>query len=98
MGESKSRGGDGRGGKVAVRGGLLMAQNIERELSEQVRELPNHQQRRVLDFARSLAAEPRNGNTTGQALLAHARAIHSNDLVAMTKAIDEGCDTAMRKP
>lgn len=70
-----------------------MAQNIERELSEQIRELPNHQQRRVLDFARSLAAEAGNGSTTGPALLAHAGAIGAEDLAAIKESIDQGCET-----
>lgn len=69
-----------------------MAQNIEHELSEQIRQLPNDQQRRVLDFARPLAAESGNG-ATGRALLAHAGAINADDLVSMTKAIEEGCET-----
>lgn len=69
-----------------------MAQNIERELTEQIRRLGNDQQRRVLDFARSLKPESGNG-ATGKALLAHAGAITTDDLAAMTKAIDEGCET-----
>ena len=69
-----------------------MAQNIEHELSEQIKQLPSDRQQRVLEFARSLAAESGNG-ATGQALLAHVGAINSDDLTAMMKAIDEGCET-----
>ena len=68
-----------------------MAQNIESELSEQI-SLPGDQQQRVLDFARSLAGALENG-TSGQALLAHAGTIDIDDLGAMTKAIEEGCET-----
>lgn len=68
-----------------------MAQNIERELQEEVRRLPSTQQRRVLDFARSLSS-PQNGGA-GQALLQHAGRIASDDLKVMERAIEEGCET-----
>lgn len=69
-----------------------MAQNIEREISEQIRQLPSDQQRRVLDFARSLAAQSGNG-ANGRVLLAYAGGIDTDDLAAMTRAIEEGCET-----
>ena len=70
-----------------------MAQNIEREIREQISELPSDQQRRVLDFARLLAAEAGNGYPTGQALLAYAGTIADDDLAVITKAINEDCET-----
>jgi len=68
-----------------------MAQNIERELQEQISKLPNDQQRRVLDFARSLAARQRNGGS-GKALIAHAGTIEPDDLAIMEQAIQDGCE------
>ena len=70
-----------------------MAQNIERELQEQVSKLPNEQQRRVLDFARSLASLPQSNGGSGEALLRYAGTIEQDDLVIMEQAIAEGCET-----
>ena len=69
-----------------------MAQNIERELQEQISRLPNEQQRRVLDFARSLAMTQRNGGS-GQALLSYAGRIEPSDLAIMERVIKDGCET-----
>ena len=69
-----------------------MAQNIERELQEQISRLPSEQQRRVLDFARSLAT-PRENGGSGQALLNHVGLIEADDLAIMAQVIDEGCET-----
>ena len=69
-----------------------MAQNIEGELREQIRRLPSEQQRRVLDFARSLAMPQRNGGS-GQALLSHAGKIEPTDLAIMERIIQDGCET-----
>ena len=71
-----------------------MAQNIERELQEQISRLPNEQQRRVLDFARSLASLPQSNGGSGEALLRHAGTIEQADLAIMEQAIAEGCETA----
>lgn len=68
-----------------------MAQNIERELQEQISRLPSEQQRRVLDFARSLAMPQRNGGS-GQALLNYAGKIEPDDLVIMERVIQNGCE------
>jgi hypothetical protein len=70
-----------------------MAQNIEREIREQISQLPSDQQRRVLDFARLIAAEAGNGSSTGQALLAYAGTIADDDLAAIRQAIDKDCET-----
>jgi len=68
-----------------------MAQNIERELQEQISNLPNEQQRRVLDFARSLVSSPKG--VVGQTLLGYAGKIEPTDLEIMERAIDDGCET-----
>jgi len=70
-----------------------MAQNVERELQEQISKLPSAQQRRVLDFARSLASATPQGGGTGQALLRYAGSIEQDDLTIIEKMIDEGCET-----
>ncbi|MFY9621281.1 MAG: hypothetical protein WAM70_16985 [Pyrinomonadaceae bacterium] len=69
-----------------------MAQNIERELNEQISQLPAEQQLRVLDFARSLAGALEN-RTNGHALLAHAGTIDIDDLALMKQAIEKDCET-----
>ncbi len=70
-----------------------MAQNIERELGEQIRKLPSEQRRRVLDFARSLASSAGKQSVSSQALLRFARTIEQDDLAIIEKVIDEGCET-----
>jgi hypothetical protein len=70
-----------------------MAQNIERELQEQISRLPNEQQRLVLDFARSLASLPHSNGGSGEALLRYAGTIEQDDLAIMEQAIAEGCET-----
>ena len=70
-----------------------MAQNIERELQEQIRKLPTEQQRRVLDFARSLASLPQSNGGSGQALLRHAGTIEQDDVAIMERIIQDGCET-----
>lgn len=69
-----------------------MAQNLKSELNEQISQLPADQQRRVLDFARSLAGAPGN-QTSGQALLAHAGSIDIDDIATIRQAIEEDCET-----
>jgi hypothetical protein len=69
-----------------------MAQNIERELQEQISKPPNEQQRRVLDFARSLAALPQSNGGSGEALLRYAGTIEQDDLAIIEEVIDEDCE------
>ncbi len=68
-----------------------MTPAIEKELREQLEQLPAAQQRQVLDFARALAAkEPRAAH--GGALSRFAGTIAKEDLVLIAAAIDEGCE------
>lgn len=64
---------------------------IGREISECLGKLPVEQQRRVLDFARTLATTPIRG-VPGSSLLKFAGRIGDSDLDAMSRAIDEGCE------
>jgi hypothetical protein len=64
---------------------------IEKELREQLEQLPAAQQRQVLDFARALAAKKRQA-THGGALTRFAGAIAKEDLALIAAAIDEGCE------
>jgi len=69
-----------------------MAQNIERELQEQISRLPNEQQRQVLEFARSLADSSRPNGSAGRSLLAFAGTIEENELKLIEQAIDRDCE------
>jgi len=69
-----------------------MAENLKSELNEQISQLAVDQQRRVLDFVRSLASAVRNG-TSGQVLLAHVGSIDIDDLATIRQAIEEDCET-----
>ena len=76
---------------AACDGGGEMNPAIERELREQLDQLPANQQRQVLDFARALAAQKR-GAASGQALSQFAGAITKEDLGLIVQAIEEGCE------
>jgi hypothetical protein len=67
------------------------AQTIEAELREQLNRLPLEQQRRVLEFARSLATSQVQG-VPGKALLRFAGTVDATDLTTMKRAIQEGCE------
>lgn len=64
---------------------------IEKELREQLDQLPPAQQRQVLDFARALATKKRQ-IATGRALSQFAGTIAKEDLALIAEAIDEGCE------
>ena len=68
-----------------------MVQTFEAEIREQLSQLPVEQQRRVLEFARSLVAARVRG-APGKSLLRFAGAINTDDLTAMEQAIEEGCE------
>jgi hypothetical protein len=72
--------------------GDQMAQRIEKELHEQIARLKDDQQRRLLEFARSLADSPGKG-AGGKALLRFAGTIERDEIVAIETAIDDGCET-----
>jgi len=64
---------------------------IEKDLREQLDQLPAAQQRQVLDFARALAAKKRQA-ASGQTLSKFEGTIAKEDLVLIAQAIDEGCE------
>jgi hypothetical protein len=70
---------------------VMIAQTVEAEIREQLSQLPVEQQRRVLEFARSLVAARVRG-VPGKTLLRFAGAINTDDLTAMKQAIEEGCE------
>jgi hypothetical protein len=71
--------------------GAHMAQRIEKELHEQITQLKDYEQLRLLEFARSLANSPGKG-AGGRALLRFAGTIERDEIVAMQTAIDDGCE------
>lgn len=64
---------------------------IERELREQLDQLPADQQRQVLDFARALAVK-KHATASGKALSQFGGAITKEDLELIAQAIEEGCE------
>jgi hypothetical protein len=68
-----------------------MTPAIEKELREQLEQLPAAQQRQVLDFARALTAKKRQA-ARGGALSRFAGTIAKEDLALIAAAIDEGCE------
>jgi hypothetical protein len=64
---------------------------IDREIAELLQRLPELQQKRVLEFARELAAiKPQR--LPGAVVLEFAGCIPADDLQRMKDAIDEGCE------
>jgi hypothetical protein len=63
--------------------------SLQRELLDQLNGLPLEKQRQVLDFARALA---RAAGTAPCELLRFGGAINPEDLIAMSAAIQEGCE------
>ena len=66
--------------------------SIKQQIVAKVQLLSTDQQRRVLDFARTLGA-PLPKGVPGKELLRFAGAIPKDDLKMMAEAIDEGCET-----
>ncbi len=64
---------------------------IEKELLKQLKQLGPEEQRRVLDFARTLATFKRCG-APGQSLIRFGGAIDAADLAVIAQAIEEGCE------
>ncbi len=69
----------------------MIAQTLESEIREHLDQLSPTQQRQVLEFARSLVAAQIRG-VPGKDLLRFAGSIDAEDLNAMKRAIDEGCE------
>lgn len=63
----------------------------EKELLKQLQQLGPEEQRRVLDFARTLATCKKSG-TPGEALIRFGGVIDATDLATITEAIEEGCE------
>ena len=68
-----------------------MDRRVERELREQLDQLPLDKQRRVVEFVRRLASEEETVTEAG-GLLRFAGSIAPGDLAAMATAIKEGCE------
>ena len=68
-----------------------MESAIDKEIREQLEQLPAAQQRQVLDFARALAAKKRQA-TAGGALNRFGGTIAKEDLAQIAQAIEEGCE------
>ena len=67
-----------------------MSDALKEQILAQLAGLSEDQQRRVLDFARSLAPSP--DGVAGKDLLRFAGAIEEEDLQTMSRAIEEGCE------
>ena len=65
--------------------------SVEKQLREQLRYLPVKQQHQVLEFARALVKAKGHGSC-GKDLIRFAGTIDSEDLIAIDKAIHEGCE------
>jgi len=64
---------------------------VERDLRDQLERLPTEQQRRVLDFARSLVASQPCG-VTGKSLMRLAGTLDAAAAEQMIEAVNEGCE------
>jgi len=64
---------------------------VEKRLREQLEHLPAEQQHQVLEFACSLVKAKGHG-VHGRDLLRFAGSIEAEDLIAIKKAIHEGCE------
>jgi len=64
---------------------------MEKELLKQLEQLGPEEQRRVLDFARTLATCKRRG-TPGESLIRFGGVIDAADLAIITETIKEGCE------
>lgn len=67
-----------------------MNESLKGQIMDQLDSLSDAEQQRILEFARSLAESHRG--VAGRDLVGFAGAISSEDLEAMARAIDEGCE------
>lgn len=67
----------------------MSERTLQSEILEQLDGIPLEKQRRVLDFVRSLAIP---AGKPGREVLLSGRGIEPEDLNAMSKAIEEGCE------
>ncbi|HET6231443.1 MAG TPA: hypothetical protein VFE05_15320 [Longimicrobiaceae bacterium] len=63
---------------------------LEREIIERLAALAPNQQKQVLEFVRGLDEAPKRGS--GESLLRFAGALPPEDVAAMARAIEEGCE------
>jgi hypothetical protein len=68
-----------------------MSQTLQKEILDQLDKLPPEQQRKVLDFARSLSKAKLVGKS-GKELLNSVGTIEIEDIKAISQAIEEGCE------
>ena len=68
-----------------------MSSLLKEQILAQLDHLPDAEQRRVLDFARSLASNNLVG-VPGKDLLRFAGLIEADDLQLMAQAIEDGCE------
>jgi len=68
---------------------------LVQELHEHLDRLPPEEQRRVLAYARALAALPAQG-VPGHALLTFGGTISADDLATISQAIEDACERVDR--
>lgn len=73
----------------------MVETSIERDFIEEIHKLDRQQQERVLEFARSLA-NVQSAGIPGKYLLGFAGTIDKEDLRAMARTIDKGCERVNR--
>ncbi len=66
--------------------------SIKQYIDDQLDQLPLEQQRRVLDFARSLAT-PKPQGTPGRLLTRFVGALSPEDAADISRAIEAGCES-----
>jgi len=64
---------------------------VEKTIHDQVAQLPVEKQQQVLEFVRALSRDGKMG-VPGRNLLRFAGAIDPKDLIAIEKAVNEGCE------
>ena len=69
----------------------MIDRNLEQELCGYLRQMPEEHQRRVLEFARTLAGPSVKG-VPGSTLLRFAGSIDASDLEMMSQAVEDGCE------
>jgi len=72
----------------------MASSSVEQEILQELARLSAEEQGRVLELARTLARRGARGVRGGD-LLQFAGAIAPDDLSAMTKAIEDGCESVM---
>ena len=69
---------------------MAMSPNLQEELLQHMSRLSEEEQKRVLAFAKRLI--PASAGMSGKDLLKFSGAIGHDDLQAMVKVIEEGCE------